>query len=55
VASIVLHATDRLNGPTFWDEGPALVEAILFSVVAAAWGLRVATRSEPGLLGRLTT
>jgi len=51
--SIGLHIADRLEGPTFWNEGPALTEAIIFAVVAAAFGARSASRKRAGLLGTL--
>lgn len=48
-----LHVTDNLTGPTFWNEGPALTEAIVFAAVGAAVGGRAASRAGAGLLGRL--
>jgi hypothetical protein len=51
VASLGLHLTDRMTGPTFIDRGAALAEAILFLMIGAAFGLRTAIRERPGLLG----
>lgn len=51
--SIGLHIADKLEGPTFWNEGPSLTEAIVFAVVAAAFGARSASRKRAGLLGTL--
>ncbi len=51
LVAVVLHVTGGMEGPTFWNDGPALSEAILFAVLGAAGGTRVATRPNAGLLG----
>lgn len=51
LASVALHVADALLGPTFWNDGPALSEAALFTVLGAVAGARVATRPNAGLLG----
>ena len=51
LASVVLHVADAMQGPTFWNDGPALSEAVLFTVLGAVAGARVATRPNAGLLG----
>lgn len=51
LTSVALHAGDALLGPTFWNDGPALSEAVLFTVFGAVAGARVATRPNAGLLG----
>jgi hypothetical protein len=53
VTSIGLHLVDKLEGPTFWNEGPPLTEAVIFAVIAAAFGARSASRKRAGLLGTL--
>ncbi len=49
--SVVLQLGSWLEGPTFWNEGPALTESILFGVLGAMFGTRAASRQRPGLLG----
>ena len=39
--AVLLHIAGRLEGPTFWDDGPALTEAILFAVGCAAIGAAI--------------
>ena len=51
LASVALHVPGVLDGPTFWNDGPALTEAILFSAIGASVGARVATRERAGILG----
>ena len=51
--SIVLALAGYMEGPTFWERGPAVYEALLFAAIASAFGVRVASRENPGLLGRL--
>ncbi|MGI9607008.1 MAG: hypothetical protein ACR2P0_12790 [Acidimicrobiales bacterium] len=53
VTGLVLHVADALDGPTFWNDGPALSENIIFALVGAGFGARVASRERPGLLGSL--
>ena len=48
-----LALTDHLEGPTIWHTRPAAVEATMLAIVGGVWGTWVATRSRPGLLGRL--
>jgi len=51
--SIALAVGNYMEGPTFIDTRPALIEAILFAAIGAAFGTRVATRESAGLFGRL--
>ncbi len=53
VVGIVLAAAGKLDGPTFWNDGPALIEVLLFAAIGAGFGARVATRERPGILGGL--
>ena len=51
--SVGLHVAGVLDGPTFWDDGPALTEALLFAVIGSSLGTRTAVRQRSGLLGAL--
>ena len=53
VTTAIILLAGNLEGPNFLHRGPAWPEAVLFGVVAAAWGGRVASRTKPGLLGSL--
>ena len=53
LASLILHVAGQLDGPTFLDTRPAVIEAVLFAIAGAAIGYRAATRQNAGLLGRI--
>ena len=53
VATAIILLVGNLEGPNFIERGPAWPEAVLFAVIAGAWGGRVASRVKPGLLGSL--
>ena len=48
--TLALWGADRMNGPTIVSDGGAIWEALLFSVIGAAWGHRALTRSRAGAL-----
>ena len=50
-ATLWLQLADNLRGPNFLHQGPAWPEAVLFVIVGAAFGARVASRKRPGLIG----
>lgn len=50
--ALLLAATGRLGGPSVWH-GSGALETVLASIAGAGWGWRVATRTRPGLVGRL--
>lgn len=50
VTGLVLLAAGRLEGPTFWSDGGAIVEVALAAVLGGAYGFRVLTRERRGLL-----
>ena len=49
----LILVTGNMDGPNFLHRGPAWPEAVLFALIAAAWGTRAASRKRPGLLGYL--
>lgn len=51
--TLLLEITDKQLGPNFVESGPAWPEAVLFSFIGVALGVRAATRESPGLLGWL--
>lgn len=53
VTTGIILAIGNMLGPNFLDRGPAWPEAVLFTVIAAGWATRVASREKPGLLGSL--
>jgi hypothetical protein len=53
VSAAVLHFGGWLEGPTFWNEGPSISEAVLFGLAGAMLGARSASRQRPGLLGSI--
>lgn len=44
VVALLLATGGYLDGPTFWNEGPALTEALLFTALGAALGAAVSLR-----------
>ena len=53
VFTAIILALGNLMGPNFLERGPAWPEAVLFALIAALWGGRVASRENPGFLGSL--
>lgn len=47
---LLLLVADRLQGPTFWGDGGAIVEVVIAALLGGAYGLRVLTRERSGLL-----
>lgn len=52
VVSLILAAGGYLEGPTFWNAGPALTEAILFAALGAGLGTLIARRPAPAAADR---
>lgn len=50
LVGLLLFAFDSLRGPSLWADDGALLEVVLFAVLGAGYGFRVASRSKPGLL-----
>ncbi len=53
VTTGIIVLVGNMDGPNFLHAGPAWPEAVLFALIAAAWGTRAASREKPGLLGAL--
>ncbi|MEE9415543.1 MAG: hypothetical protein V3V01_09680 [Acidimicrobiales bacterium] len=50
LVGLTLLIADSLKGPSLWSEDDAFLEVVLFAILGAAFGFRVASRSRPGLL-----
>lgn len=44
---LALWATDRLRGPTLWNDGPTTTEIVLFSLLGGTIGLIAQLRDTP--------
>ena len=51
--TLLLEVTGRQEGPNFLEVGPAWPEAVLFTLIGVAIGVRSASRERPGILGSL--
>ena len=51
--TLLLELTGRQEGPNFLEVGPAWPEAVLFTLIGVAIGVRSASRERPGILGSL--
>ena len=51
--TLLIQLAGYMDGPNFLHAGPAWPEAVLFTVIGAAIGVRTASRARLGILGNI--